>query len=101
MAASIAATTSTGSGGTDPAPTVLMKDAHYEKRIEASGGDGYYAADPQSLSNALSKALASGRPALINCAIDPKIGTESGHIGNLNPHSEVHAPGTEHQTTHN
>src|SRR5271163_1276644 len=89
------------SGGTDPAPTVLMKDAHYEKLIEAFGGDGYYAADPQSLTNAFTKALASGRPALINCAINPKIGTESGHIGNLNPHSEVHAPGTEHQTTHN
>jgi len=30
--------------------------------------------------------LASGRPALINCAINPGIGTESGHISNLNPH---------------
>ena len=87
------------SGGTDPAPTVLMNDAQYEKLIEAFGGDGYYAADPQSLSNALTKALASGRPSLINCAINPKVGTESGHIGNLNPHSETHSPGTEHQTT--
>src|SRR5208282_1730092 len=40
------------SGGADPAPTVLMGDAHYEKLIEAFGGDGYYAADPQSLTNA-------------------------------------------------
>jgi len=39
--------------------------------------------------------LASGRPALINCAINPGIGTESGHISNLNPHSEVHAPAHE------
>jgi oxalyl-CoA decarboxylase len=30
-----------------------------------------------------------GRPALINCAIDPKAGTESGHIGNLNPQSSI------------
>jgi oxalyl-CoA decarboxylase len=76
-------------GGTDPAPTVLMKEAHYEKLIEAFGGKGYYAADPHSLSNALAEALASGWPALINCAIDPKVGTESGHIGNLNPQSSV------------
>jgi oxalyl-CoA decarboxylase len=30
-----------------------------------------------------------GRPALINCAIDPEAGTESGHIGNLNPQSSI------------
>src|SRR5439155_1119126 len=59
------------SGGTDPAPTVLMKDACYEKLIEAFGGDGYYAADPQDLAKALTDALASGKPALINCPIDP------------------------------
>jgi hypothetical protein len=29
--------------------------------------------------------VASGKPSLINCAIDPTAGTESGHIGNLNP----------------
>ena len=34
-------------GGTDPAPTVLMKQAHYEKIIEAFGGAGHYAVDPQ------------------------------------------------------
>jgi oxalyl-CoA decarboxylase len=76
-------------GGADPAPTVLMKEARYEKMIEAFGGQGYYAADPGSLANALAEALASDRPALINCAIDPKVGTESGHIGNLNPQSSI------------
>jgi oxalyl-CoA decarboxylase len=76
-------------GGADPAPTVLMKEAHYEKLIEAFGGKGYYAADPHSLLNALAEALASVRPALINCAIDPEVGTESRHIGNLNPQSSV------------
>ena len=35
------------SGGADPAPTVLMGQAHYEKLIEAFGGTGYYVADPQ------------------------------------------------------
>ena len=73
------------SGGTDPSPTVLMKDARYEKLIEAFGGIGYYADNPRQLAKALSDAMAAGKPALINCAIDPKAGTESGHIGNLNP----------------
>jgi oxalyl-CoA decarboxylase len=77
------------SGGADPAPTVLMQEARYEKLVEAFGGQGYYAADPESLSSALAEALAAGRPALINCAIDPKAGTESGHIGNLNPQSSI------------
>jgi oxalyl-CoA decarboxylase len=77
------------SGGADPAPTVLMKQARYEMLIEAFGGDGYSANDPQGLAKALTAALASGKPALINCAIDPKAGTESGHIGNLNPQSTI------------
>ena len=36
-------------GGADPGPTVLMKEAHYEKLIEAFGGVGYYAVDPRGL----------------------------------------------------
>jgi oxalyl-CoA decarboxylase len=77
------------SGGADPAPTVLMKQARYEKLIEAFGGVGYDAVDPQGLAKALTDALTSRTPALINCAIDPTAGTESGHIGNLNPQSSI------------
>jgi oxalyl-CoA decarboxylase len=77
------------SGGADPASTVLMKQARYEKLIEAFGGVGYHAVDPQGLAKALTDALTSGKPALINCAIDPTAGTESGHIGNLNPQSSI------------
>jgi len=77
------------SGGADPSPTTLMQEARYDKLIEAFGGVGYYAADPPALTKALTAALAAGKPALIDCAIDPKIGAESGHIGNLNPHSAV------------
>ena len=76
-------------GGSDPAPTVLMKQARYEKLIEAFGGVGYYAGDPRELAKSLTDALASGKPALVNCAIDPKVGTESGHIGNLNPRDTI------------
>jgi oxalyl-CoA decarboxylase len=73
------------SGGSDPAPTVLMQNARYDRMIEAFGGVGHYVTDPQSLTQALTDALTSGKPTLINCVIDPKAGTESGHLQNLNP----------------
>jgi oxalyl-CoA decarboxylase len=73
------------SGGSDPAPTALMRSARYDKLIEAFGGAGYHVENSQSLGKALTDAIASGKPALINCVIDPKAGTESGHLQNLNP----------------
>jgi oxalyl-CoA decarboxylase len=77
------------SGGADPAPTILMRQGHYEKLIEAFGGAGHYVVDPQNLAKALSDALTSAKPALINCVIDPAAGTESGHIQNLNPRAQL------------
>jgi oxalyl-CoA decarboxylase len=68
-------------------PTGLIRDAHYEKIIEAFGGAGYHCTDTPSLTKALTEALASGKPALINAVIDPTAGTESGHIQSLNPKS--------------
>ena len=68
-------------------PTGLLRDARYEKIIEAFGGKGYHCADTPSLTRALTEALASGKPALINAVIDPTAGTESGHIQSLNPKS--------------
>jgi oxalyl-CoA decarboxylase len=70
-------------------PTGLLRDARYEKIIEAFGGAGYHVTDTPSLTKAVSEALASGKPALINAAIDPTAGTESGHIQSLNPRSAV------------
>ena len=76
-----------------PSPTGLTPNARYDKMIEAFGGVGYNAEDKASLTKALLDALAAGRPALINCAIDPAAGTESGHITGLNPKSAlVHEP---------
>jgi len=66
-----------------------MRNARYDKLIEAFGDVGYHAVDPRELAKALTEALASGKPALIDCAIDPTAGTESGHIGNLNPQSSI------------
>jgi oxalyl-CoA decarboxylase len=67
----------------DPAPTALR--ARHELMINAFGGKGYQATTPAEVAAALREALASGRPALIDCVIDPSDGTESGNIAHLNP----------------
>ena len=76
-------------GGPDPATTVFVKDARYDKMIEAFGGVGVHVTTPDELARAVSKAMDSGKPTLINAVIDPAAGTESGRIGNLNPQSMV------------
>ena len=68
-------------------PTGLLRDARYEKIIEAFGGRGWHVTDTPGLTAALGEALASKKPALINAVIDPTAGTESGHIQSLNPRS--------------
>jgi oxalyl-CoA decarboxylase len=74
-------------GGSDPATTAFVKDARYDKIIEAFGGVGAHVTTPDELSRAVNKALDSGQPTLINAVIDPAAGSESGRIGNLNPQS--------------
>ncbi len=76
-------------GGSDPATTVFVKDARYDKMMEAFGGVGVRVENPDDLRRAVLEALASGRPTLVNAAIDPAAGKESGNIGNLNPQSVV------------
>jgi oxalyl-CoA decarboxylase len=75
--------------GSAPSPTGFVPNARYDKLIEAFGGNGYHVDDTRSLTKTLTDALAAGRPALINCVIDPTAGTESGHIQNLNPKSAL------------
>jgi oxalyl-CoA decarboxylase len=77
------------SGGSDVATTVFVKDARYDKVMEAFGGVGVYATTPDELSRAVNEAMDSGKPTLVNAVIDEKAGTESGRIGNLNPQSVV------------
>ncbi len=72
-------------GGKDPSPTTLMASARYDKIIEAFNGTPYNVTTPDELRQALSSAITSFEPSLINCVIDPGVGTESGHIGGLNP----------------
>jgi len=76
-------------GGSDPATTVFVKDSRYDKMMEAFGGVGVHATTPDELKRAVDAAMDSGKPTLINAAIDPAAGTESGRIGNLNPQSVV------------
>ncbi len=76
-------------GASDPATTVFVKDARYDKIAEAFGGVGVNATTPDELKRAVNEAMDSGKPTLINAVIDPAAGTESGRIGNLNPQSVV------------
>ncbi|MEE8301639.1 MAG: oxalyl-CoA decarboxylase [Candidatus Tectomicrobia bacterium] len=76
-------------GGSDVATTVFVKDARYDKMMEAFGGVGVHVTSPDELSRAVNAAMDSGKPTLVNAVIDEKAGTESGRIGNLNPQSAV------------
>jgi oxalyl-CoA decarboxylase len=71
--------------GGDVAPTVFVKDARYEKLMEAFGGVGVYARTPEELRKGMQEALRSRRPTLVNAVIDETAGTESGRITSLNP----------------
>jgi oxalyl-CoA decarboxylase len=76
-------------GGSDVATTVFVKDSRYEKMMDAFGGVGVHVTTPDELKRAVGEAMDSGRPTLINAAIDPAAGSESGRIGNLNPQSKI------------
>jgi oxalyl-CoA decarboxylase len=79
--------TDTNSASSDPATTVFVKGARYDKMMEAFGGVGINATSPDELKRAVDIAIDSGKPTLINAVIDPAAGSESGRIGNLNPQS--------------
>jgi oxalyl-CoA decarboxylase len=71
--------------GRDPAPTVFVKGARYDKLMEAFGGVGVNATTPAELRKAMEEAVRSKKPTLINAVIDETAGTESGRITSLNP----------------
>jgi oxalyl-CoA decarboxylase len=81
--------TDQNSAGSDPATTVFVKGARYDRMIEAFGGVGVNATSPDELKRAVNEAMDSGKPTLINAVIDPGAGSESGRIGNLNPQSAI------------
>ena len=77
------------SGGDDVATTVFVKNSRYDLMMQAFGGEGVTATNPDELSQVVRDAIASGKPTLVNAVIDEAAGTESGRIGNLNPQSVV------------
>jgi len=77
--------TDTDPTGRDPAPTVFVKNARYDRIIEAFGGVGVNATTPAELRKAMEEATRSRKPTLINAVIDETAGTESGRITSLNP----------------
>ena len=76
-------------GDKDVATTVFVKEARYDKMMEAFGGVGVNVSSPDELSRAVNAAIDSAKPTLVNAVIDEAAGTESGRIGNLNPQSVV------------
>jgi oxalyl-CoA decarboxylase len=81
--------TDVNKASSDPATTVFVKGARYDKMMEAFGGVGVNATSPDDLKRAVNAALDSGKPTLINAVLDPAAGSESGRIGNLNPQSAL------------
>jgi len=77
------------SGGEDVATTVFVAGSRYDKMMEAFGGVGYNVTSPDALYRAVSEAMDSGKPSLINAVLDPLAGSESGNIGSLNPSSVI------------
>ena len=73
------------SGDGQPAPTTLDINARYDKFGDAFGATTYYVTTPDELSKALSEAIASKKPCLIDVQLAADSGKESGHIGYLNP----------------
>jgi oxalyl-CoA decarboxylase len=78
--------------GNYPAPTVLNAGARHELIAEAFGGKGYHVTTPSELRSALTEALASNGPSIIDCELDPAAGVESGHLASLNPTSAATPP---------
>src|SRR6187549_2748002 len=81
--------TDVNNASSDPATTVFVKGARYDKMMEAFGGVGINATSPDELKRAVNAAMDSGKPTLINAVLDPAAGSESGRIGNLNPQSKL------------
>nr|WP_272898373.1 thiamine pyrophosphate-dependent enzyme [Mycobacterium avium] len=73
--------------GRTRAPTAPRPRPRHELIAEAFGGKGYHVSTAAELRAALTEAIGSGGPSLIDCELDPTAGMESGHLANRNPAS--------------
>lgn len=55
--------------GNDRLPATGLAFTHYERMVEALGGHGEYVERPEDIRPAIDRALASGKPALVNVKI--------------------------------
>ena len=69
----------------DPAPTTLDLAARYDKMGDVFGVKNAYVTTPAELAEALTAAIASKEPNIINVQLAADAGKESGHIGYLIP----------------
>lgn len=69
----------------DPSPLTLSADGHYEKLMEAFGGQGFYAKTPAEVEKYVAEGVASRKPTMVCCELSIHSGKESGHISYLNP----------------
>lgn len=69
----------------DPAPTTLDLKARYDLLGATWGAKTWYVTTPDELTKALTEAIASKKPCLIDVQLAGDSGKESGHIGYLNP----------------
>ncbi len=58
--------------GEDRAVATSLAPTRYDKVVEALGGYGEYVEQPEGIRPALERAFASGKPACVNVALDPK-----------------------------
>lgn len=69
----------------DPSPLTLAPGAHYERVMEAFGGQGFYAKTPSEVERFVLEGVGSRKPTLVCCELSVHSGKESGHISYLNP----------------
>jgi len=62
-------------------PVAYVPQARYERVIEAFGGEGYFVETPDQLRPALERALASGKPNVVNIMINPQAGRKPQQFG--------------------
>eukprot|EP00887_Chlorella_sp_A99_P002168 scaffold21.g2168.t1 len=75
----------------DPAPTAFVPDAKYHLLAEAFGGRGMAVDSAEGLRAALREAFGSRQPTVINVAIDPQAGVESGTVHAFNAAPQARA----------
>eukprot|EP00798_Chlamydomonas_sp_ICE-L_P003822 gene3822-13894_t len=81
-----AAATGAQSAGfsSDPTPTEFADGSRYDMMMAAFGGAAYHVTTAAELQQVLARAFAARQPALVDIALDPMAGVESGNVHAFN-----------------